>query len=226
MGADVRECRCAECRSGQDHPLRAEHRAMNVMMGQLDERRRRLYAATEAKRLGWGGVRRVELITGLNRSAIRRGRLELAAEVPAVSPGRVRASGGGRPTIERSKPGIKAALQTLVESETAGDPEGEGRWVRASLRELQRRLAKQGYAVSHQTVANLLRAMKYRLRVNAKEKSGPSHPERDTQFRQIEQQVADFRASGDPIISVDTKKRNSLASSRTPAVLGASNRSG
>jgi len=226
MGRAIHECRCPGCLSGTDDRLRSEHAAMNAMMAQLDERQRRLYAATEAKRLGWGGMRRIELITGMDWRGIRRGMNELAAGESALPPGRVRESGGGRPTIEQSKPGIKAALQALVEGDTAGDPEGGGRWVRASLRELQRQLDQQGYRVSHQTVANLLRAMEYRLRVNAKEKSGPSHPQRDVQFRHIAQQVADFRAAGDPIISVDTKKKNSSATSRTPAVAGASNRSG
>lgn len=222
MSRAVRACGCAACRSGEDHPLRREHEAMNAMMAELNERQRRLYAATEAKRLGRGGVVRVEEITGMSRDTIRRGTLELAGAIPPPPAGRTRARGGGRPGIEQSKPGIREALQALVEADTAGDPEGGGRWVRASLRELQRRLMTQGYHVSHQTVANLLRAMRYRLRVNVKEKAGPSHPERDTQFRQIAEQVADFRATGDPVISVDTKKKSSSASSATPAGVGAS----
>jgi hypothetical protein len=203
--------------SGADHPEREQHAAMNRLMSELDERQRRLYAATEAKRLGRGGIAQVQRITGISRKSLRRGMDELAGKVPPPPPGRVRALGAGRFTAEEKQPGIREALAELVEAETAGDPEGQGRWVRVSLRELSNQLAARDYSASHQTVSRMLGDMKYRLRVNAKRKAGPAHPDRDQQFEYIEAQKADFRASGDPIISVDTKKKNSLATSRTPA---------
>jgi transposase len=193
---------------------------MNVLVEQLDERQRRLYAATEAAKRGWGGIREVREITGISYTAIQRGRAELKAGKTLLPEGRVRAAGGGRKLIEESQPGIREALQELVAGQTAGDPEGGGRWVRASLQHLKAELAKLGFSVSHQTVSRLLRDMGYRLRVNAKEKTGPSHPDRDKQFGHIQEQVADFQETGDPVISVDTKKRNSSATSRTPAAPG------
>lgn len=213
-------CQCAACLSGEEHPEREAHAAMNQLMGELDERQRRLYAATEAKRLGRGGISQVRRITGISRESLRLGMDELAGKVPAPPPGRVRALGSGRLTAEQKQPGIEQALAELVEAQTAGDPEGEGRWVRASLRELASQLAERHYSASHQTVSRMLRDMNYRLRVNVKRKAGPAHPDRDRQFSVIEAQKADFRATGDPVISVDTKKKNSSATSRTPAEPG------
>lgn len=214
------ECECRACASGEDHPEREVHAAMNRLVEQLDERQRRLYGATEAKRIGWGGMARITEITGISYEALRRGRDELEQGIPTLPPGRVRASGGGRPTVEVSQPGIEEALEALVETKTAGDPEGDGRWVRASLRQLEDALAGEGYHASHQTVARLLNDMGYRLRVNAKTKTGPAHPDRDAQFVHIEAQVAEFQARGEPVISVDTKKRNSSATSGTPGAPG------
>jgi len=202
------QCECPACATGEDHPERAAHAAMNLFMEQLDERQRRLYAATEARRLGHGGITLVRQITGISDNALRHGRDELEAGVPPLPPGRVRVQGGGRKPVEETQPGIEEALEVLVEDRTAGDPEGEGKWVRASLRELQAELDEEGFSVSHQTVARLLDDMKYRLRVNAKRKTGPDHPDRDTQFQHIKEQVASFRKAGDPVISVDTKKKS------------------
>lgn len=220
MKREGHQCECAACASGRDGPEREAHAAMNVLMEQLDERQRRLYAATEATKRGWGGIRQVREITGISYTSLRRGLDELQAGVPSLPEGRVRAVGGGRKPIEETQPGIKEALQGLVDGQTAGDPEGGGRWVRASLQHLKAELAKLGFNTSHQTVSRLLGDMGYRLRVNAKEKAGPSHPDRDKQFGHIQKQVAVFQGAGDPVISVDTKKRNSSATSRTPAAHG------
>jgi hypothetical protein len=214
-------CQCDACQGGQEHGERAAHRAMNMVMAQLDERQRRLYAAAEAQRRGRGGIKAVRQITGMSYRAVRHGLDELSGQVAPPPAGRVREVGGGRKRTEEAQPGIDEALESLVEAETAGDPEGHGRWVRASLRELERALSDQGYSVSHQTVSRMLKDMKYALRVNAKRKTGPSHPDRDRQFQHIKDQVATFRAAGDPVISVDTKKRNSSVTSGTRARRGA-----
>lgn len=218
------QCDCAACQSGQDHPERESHRVMNVLFEQLDEHQRRLYAATEAQRRGWGGGRQVREITGISKTALKRGLDELAGKVAPPPKGRIRAAGGGRPATELAQPGIETSLEKLVEDQTAGDPEGEGRWVRTSLRHLEAALGRQGYQVSHQTVARMLAEKGFALRVNAKRKSGPSHPDRNRQFEQIAEQLDEFRASGDPVISVDTKKKNSSATSRTLARAGAVSR--
>lgn len=208
MRREGHACQCAACLSGAEHPERDEHAAMNRLMSELDERQRRLYAATEANRRGRGGIAQVCRITGISRESLRRGMDELAGKIAPPPPGRVRALGAGRLTVEQQQPGIQEALAELVEAETAGDPEGQGRWVRVSLRELSDQLAERNYSASHQTVSRMLGDMKYRLRVNAKRKAGPAHPDRDQQFEYIEIQKADFRTTGDPIISVDTKKRS------------------
>lgn len=216
-------CQCEACARGENHPEREAHRAMNVLMEQLDERQRRLYAATEAQRRGRGGHREVRQITGISQRSLRRGLDELSGRTTPAPAGRVRAGGGGRRSTEAAQPGITEALEALVETETAGDPQGGGRWVRVSLRSLEAALAQKGFRASHQTVARMLKDMKYRLRVNDKRKSGPSHPDRDRQFQHIQTQVAAFRSAGDPVISVDTKKKSSSATSRTPARRGAAN---
>lgn len=215
------QCQCEACVSGEDHPERESHRAMNRLMEELDERQRRLYAATEAQRRGWGGCRVVRQITGISQRSLKRGMDELAGRVAPPPAGRVRGVGGGRPAIEVAQPGIEAALEALVEGQTAGDPEGQGRWVRTSLRQLEAALEERGYEVSHQTVARMLADKDFALRVNAKRKSGPSHPDRNRQFEHLAAQVESFRGAGDPVISVDTKKRNSSATSRTPGGPGA-----
>lgn len=215
------ECECEACQSGEDHPDREEHRTMNLVMEELDERQRRLYAAAEAKRRGRGGCRQVREITGISQRSLRRGLDELAGRVAPPPAGRVRGVGAGRPTTEKAQPGIEQALAALVEDQTAGDPEGQGHWVRASLRGLEQALGRQGYIVSHQTVARMLADMGFALRVNAKRKSGPPHPERNKQFEHLSAQVEEFRAAGQPVISVDTKKKSSSANSRTPGESGA-----
>jgi len=148
---------------------------MNVLMERLDERRRRLYAATQAQRRGWSGHRVVRLVTGIRERSMRRGLDELTGRVAPAPAGRVRAVGGGRLATEVAQPGIAAPLEELVEGQTAGDPEGQGRWVRASLRQLEAALAERGFRASHQTVARMLVDKKYALRANAKRKCGPSH---------------------------------------------------
>ena len=189
----IHKCKCAVCQAEEPHPAKARHIEINEMMCRLDERQRRWYAATEAKALKFGGITRMSEITGLTRNTIRLGIQELNSSAPAERPdGLLRAPGGGRPRIEQSQPGIGKALEKILESEAAGDPEGRSRWVRASLDELKRQLSALGYRVGRTTISRMLKDKGYSLRVNAKMKAEASHPRRDEQFRYIEKQKQAF----------------------------------
>jgi hypothetical protein len=172
----------------------------------LDERERRLFAACEARAAGHGGVVAVSRATGMARSTIDRGLAELKAG-PAQLGGRVRrAGGGGKPAIE-TQPGILPALSELVQSSIRGDPEAALLWVSKSQRHLSAALAKQGFIAGQKLVGRLLRRLGFSLQANAKTREGSSHPDRDAQFEHINAVVSAFQAAGQPVISVDTKKK-------------------
>jgi len=172
----------------------------------LDERERRLFAACEAQAAGHGGVVAVSRATGMARSTIDRGLAELKAG-PTQLGGRVRrAGGGGKPAIE-TQPGILSALNELVQSSIRGDPEAPLLWVSKSQRHLSAALAKQGFIAGQKLVGRLLRRLGFSLQANAKTREGSSHPDRDAQFEHINAVVSAFQAAGQPVISVDTKKK-------------------
>ncbi len=172
----------------------------------LDERTRRLVAASEALALGWGGISATSRATGLSRTAIRRGIAELQG-APAAPPGRIRRAGGGRKKTVDLDPTLQHDLEALVEPTTRGDPESPLRWTCKSLRKLAAELQARGHRVSHQLVAELLQAAGYSLQANRKTREGGDHPDRDAQFAHIATTSADYLASGDPVISVDAKKK-------------------
>jgi hypothetical protein len=171
----------------------------------LDERQRRLWAATEARALGRGGVALVVKATGLAKTTVLRGLEELAGGPP--QPGRVRRPGGGRKNLLIVDPGLIAAMEALVEPATRGDPESPLRWTSKSTRHLARELTAAGHPISHTRVAQLLEAQGYSLQANKKTKEGSSHPDRNAQFEHINAQVKAQLAAGQPAISVDTKKK-------------------
>src|SRR6266545_1124557 len=175
----------------------------------LDERRRRLWAATEARALGRGGVAAVATGTGLRPNTIRVGVRELEAPgvVPLVSDQRVRAPGGGRKPLTVHDPTLLRELEALVEPVTRGDPMSPLRWTCKSTRQLAEALTQRGHRVSHQTVAELLHTLEYRLQGNRKTKEGATHPDRDAQFAHINAQTVAFQQRAQPVISVDTKKK-------------------
>ena len=175
----------------------------------LDERRRRLWAATEARAIGRGGVATVAAATGLRANTIRAGVRELGAPgvVPPVADQRVRAPGGGRKPLTTQDPTLLGDREALVEPVTRGDPMSPLRWTCKSTRQLAAALRERGHPVSHQTVAELLHGLQYRLRGNRKTNEGASHPDRDAQFTHINTQTASFQQRGQPVISVDTKKK-------------------
>ncbi len=163
--------------------------------------------ATEAKSWGRGGISAVQRATGASRSTIRRGLADLAGDVPEDSGGRVRAPGGGRKKAEDADLGLLDALDTLIEPETRGDPESPLRWTTKSTRNLAAELTKMGHAASHSVVAEILHSLNYSLQGTRKTLEGRQHPDRDVQFRHINTLAKEFLASGDPVISVDTKKK-------------------
>lgn len=163
--------------------------------------------AIEAKSWGRGGISAVQRATGASRSTIRRGLDDLADDASEGSGHRVRAPGGGRKKAEVTDPELVDALDTLIEPDTRGDPESPLRWTTKSTRNLAAELTEMGHAVSHSAVAKILRSLKYSLQGTRKTLEGRQHPDRDAQFRYINTLAGEFLASGDPVISVDTKKK-------------------
>lgn len=176
---------------------------------ELDERRRRQWAAAEARDLGWGGVTAVAQATGLSRTTITTGMKELAlpARRRAAEAMRVRRPGGGRRPLSETDPGLLAALEGLIEPVTRGDPESPLRWTCKSIRRLADELTRENHPVGPVTVAKLLRQAGYSLQANRKTREGASHPDRNAQFEYINGSVQRFLRRGQPAISVDTKKK-------------------
>lgn len=183
--------------------LRAKFKGLSPV---LTERSRRLWAATEARALGHGGIALVEHATGVSRSTIQRGLRELeAGEILDVS--RERRAGGGRKPAREKDPTLLADLDALVEPLASGDPQSPLRWTAKSVRALSDALSAMGHEVSHTTVADLLHELGYSLQANQKSREGTQHPDRDAQFHYINDQVRRFHRKGQPTISVDTKKK-------------------
>jgi transposase len=178
-----------------------------AVAGQLDEHARRAVAAAEALAYGWGGIRAVARATGLSRERISLGLKELRGEVPPPPPGRVRRPGGGRKPLEAHDPTLRADLERLVEPSTRGDPESPLRWTCKSVRRLAAELGRQGHRISYQKVAELLHEWGYSLQANRKTREGAQHLDRDAQFAHLNATAETFLAAGDPVISVDTKKK-------------------
>jgi hypothetical protein len=172
----------------------------------LTERARRIWAATEARAAGWGGITGVARATGISTATIQRGLQELTARRPLPA-GRIRRPGGGRKRSVAKDPTLLADLEGLVEPTASGDPMSPLRWTSKSVRQLAVTLQRMGHQVSHQLVAELLAGAGYSLQANRKTREGPSHPDRDAQFRYINQQVRRVQAARQPVISVDTKKK-------------------
>ncbi len=180
----------------------------------LDERGRRLWAAAEAHVLGHGGISRVAEATGLSRGTIRAGLGELssgvadpAAEKTRPGGGHTRRAGGGRKRLTIRDPDLVDALERQLEPTTRGDPDRPLRWTCHSAAKLAVQLQGEGHAVSERTVNRLLHALGYSLQANRKTLEGHQHPDRDAQFRRIYRRVCAFRKRGQPVVSVDTKKK-------------------
>jgi transposase len=173
----------------------------------LDERVRRLVLGAEALAAGRGGRSAVARATGASQATIRRGIAELAEPEGRPARGRVRRPGGGRKRAVDLDPGLREALDRLVEPTTRGDPESPLRWTSKSLRNLAVELRQEGHAVSHRVVGELLHEMGYSLQANRKTLEGTDHPDRDAQFAHLNAAVQLQLSLGEPVISVDTKKK-------------------
>ena len=186
-----------------------------AVLGDLDERGRRRWAAAEARSLGWGGVSAVAQATGLSDRTVRKGICELD-DLEVVSWDRQRKVGGGRRSLEDYQPDIVFALERIVDSSTRGDPMSPLRWICKSTRSIAEELNRQGFTVSHSKVAELLREKGYSLQANQKTIEGKQHPDRNAQFEHISKRVAAYLHSGQPAISVDTKKKEALGNMKNP----------
>jgi hypothetical protein len=189
--------------------------ALTVVM---DERMRRQWAAAEAMELGWGGISHVANATGISRTTILAGVRELKAQEANDAlpcPG-IRRPGGGRKYLLESDPGLWDALDALVEPMTRGHPETPLRWTCKSTRRLAEELTRQHHPVSDRTVASLLYAAGYSLQANRKTREGKDHPDRNAQFEHISQQVQRVQKRGQPVVSIDTKKKELVGDFKNP----------
>lgn len=177
----------------------------DVLLPHLDERAGRLTLAAEARALGYGGIAAVARAAGVSRSRVQRGVDELERGDAPI--GRVRRPGAGRKPVTQTSPGVVDALLSLVEPTRRGDPESALSWTTLSLKRLADELAEFGHRVSTWTVAKLLRAQGFSLQSNTKTIEGRQHPDRDAQFSYLNTGVMDHTRVGDPVISVDTKKK-------------------
>lgn len=195
--------------------LKALGRKYKSLKRVMDERLTRLWAAAEAEALGRGGIAAVHEATGLSRARIQRGQVELkglrrtgkAATKAALSEGRIRRAGAGRKRLVDASPELLTALEALVEPTTRGDPESPLRWTTKSTARLADELKKQGHSASASTVGRLLHGLEYSLQGNSKQTEGKQHPDRDAQFQYINATAAEFLDRGQPVVSVDTKKK-------------------
>ncbi len=178
---------------------------LTTVMPHLDERQRRIAAGSVARLVGRGGIVAVAEATGMSRSTVQKavGEIDAGVEVSV----RVRPPGAGRPKAIDAQPGLLLALDELVDPESRGDPMCRLRWTTKSTRTLAGALQAQGYEISHVTVAQLLHQMGYSLQAPAKENEGAQHADRDAQFRHLNAQVEAHLGAGQPVISVDTKKK-------------------
>lgn len=172
----------------------------------LDERTRRIMAASEAMAIGYGGVSLVNRACGLSRKAIAKGIREVQ-EGAVPGQGRIRRPGGGRKAITQTDPQLVDALESMIEDQTRGDPGSPLRWICKSTRVIAAELKRQRHPVSHTKVAQILHSLDYSLQSNRKTQEGNDHPDRDAQFQHISRAVKRYMRQGLPVISVDTKKK-------------------
>ena len=184
-------------------------RTLRLKLGEvlplMNEKQRRLLVASEAKWYGRGGVSIVASVTGMSRQTIYAGLADLA--MGDNSP-RIRKPGGGRKKLREQNPKIVKKIEDLIDDGTRGDPESPLRWTSQSVRKVEESLMENGFTISHMTVARILHEQEYSLQANRKTSEGKKdHPDRDQQFRYINEQAKQFLRDGDPVISVDTKKK-------------------
>lgn len=206
----VAHCQCMN----REATLEAVRRKFDLLRPLMNERMRRHWAACEAMTLQRGGVSLVAQATGLSRTTIWAGLRELRHpnDTPddELPPQRARHAGAGRPFLEDVDPTLVKDLEALVEPTTRGDPQSPLRWTCKSTRNLAKELNRQGHQISYRSVAALLHDLDYSLQSNRKTREGSSHPDRNAQFEHISQQVRHFQRAGQPVVSVDSKKREMI----------------
>jgi len=185
------------------------------ILGTLDEAQARWYVAQEAIAHGRGGVKAMQELTGISRPTILRGMRELRGG-DLRPEGRIRRTGAGRKRLEQGDPGLIGALKKIMEENTAGDPMDLLRWTNKSTTAIAEELTRQGHPVSHETVRQRLRELGYSLQANRKNKEGLSPPERDAQFRYINREVKKFLRRDEPVLSIDTKKKEKVGNFKNP----------
>ncbi len=185
----------------------------------LNEKTRRIWAAIEARSLGWGGVSQVAKATGLSRTTIQAG-MRLLSEKDGMKTEeemtRIRSHGGGRKLLEEQDPMLLSELESLIEPMTLGDPESLLKWTNKSVVKLSDALNVRGHRISPKSVYNLLKSLDYSLQSNRKTRDGSSHSDRDDQFLHISKQVKHFQSQNQPVISVDTKKKELIGNFKNP----------
>lgn len=172
----------------------------------LSERQRRIYLSVEAKYFGYGGISKVSKLSGMSRVLITKGKKELD-ENRSIAIEKSRKKGGGRKKAIDKYPGIKEELIKIIEPHTRGEPESSLLWTSKSLRKISSELKTKGYAVSYRVVGEILKSEGFSLQANRKTDEGKSHPDRNEQFLHIHQKVKSFQRGGDPVISIDAKKK-------------------
>src|SRR5690348_10075714 len=180
-----------------------------VMLPHLDERQRRLYLGSEARALGYGGIAAVARAAGVSELTVSAGVAELEAGAEPA-PGRARRAGGGRKTAEEKDPGLIPALEALLDDSTRGDPMSPLKWTTKSVENLAGELTRQGHRCGKDAVLRVLHQQGYSTQGNSMTIEGRQHPDRDAQFRYISGTAKEFLAAGDPVISVDAKKKEQV----------------
>jgi hypothetical protein len=200
-----------------DHPDKRYHQQLNAFLSTLNHEQRRLFAAVETNRLGWGGAGLVTKITGMCAQTSARGRRDLDALIRG-EPKKKRKPIPGRRRLEQTRPAFVTTLEELLRDEVAGSPTDEQKWIRSSVRKLAARLKERGIIVGRSTVWRQLRRMKYSMKTNVRKRRGITRDPaaRDEQFRYIASQRKALSEAGGPIISVDTKKKELIGNFRNP----------
>lgn len=199
-----------------DETIRTVRKKYALMSPHLDERGRRLWAGSEAITLGHGGVQAVHEATGLAWATVDRGVTELQSQAKPLKGGRVRQKGGGRKPLIKTDKSLKADIEAVVEPATRGDPESPLKWTSKSLRKIADALNKDRHRVSHNVVGEILEGLEYNLQANRKVNEGGKHPDRDAQFEFIAAKAKDFQKRDQPVISVDTKKKELVGEYKNP----------
>src|SRR6266478_7387623 len=189
--------------------LKGVKRRFRSLRRHLDERTRRLFAAAESEAIGRGGISAVSAAIGMSRRVVREGKRDLRARVTPPT-GRLRQPGGGRKKMVVEDPSLLVDLERLVEPLTRGDPESPLRWTCKSVRKLAEELQREGHQTSYRLVARLLHGLGYSLQANRKTREGSSHPDRNAPFEHLNGKIQSFQRRGQPVISVDTKKKERI----------------